>query len=61
MVDEDGQAGTFGVVQVVAKRDLGVDRTHDHGQLRIGAVLPAQPGAPVGEPHADFVLSLIHI
>ena len=26
MVDEDGQADTFGVVQVVAKRDLGVAR-----------------------------------
>ena len=31
MIDKDGQAGALGVVQVVAKRDLGVARTHDHG------------------------------
>ena len=55
MIDEDGQAGALVVLQVIAERDLGVGRAHDHGQLRIGTMLPAQPGAPVGEPHADFV------
>ena len=56
MIDEDGQAGAFVVIQVIAERDLGVARPHDQGQLGVSAatVPTTTPlGTAIGKPDAD--------